>query len=358
MIDAAHLVPNGLDRGTPAQANFLDTLSQGHPRLFATLERFTWLQQQVANNPGGQPARWYASLYNSATNLLTNLTTVTYAPDVRGTILDESRTVIDRMYKLGIAYRITGNTNFAKRAWLELQAAGNFPDWHPPHFLDTAEMTHAFAVGYDWFYDYWNPAQRTFLLTNIVSKGLDAGLTEFNNNVGWSRSTGNNWNFVCNGGLTLGALAIGADDEAKAARILTKATASVRPVLSHFNTDNGAWYEGPGYWDYSTDYLYRHFTGLESALGSDFGLSKTDNFNQTGLFSMLLGSAAKRIFNFADTGGAGVPTGAQFFYLARRYLRPDYAWFQRTNGGADALGALWFDARGGDPAGEGLGHDF
>ena len=25
-----------------------------------------------------------------------------------------------------------------------------FPDWNPKEFLDTAEMTHAVAIGYDW----------------------------------------------------------------------------------------------------------------------------------------------------------------------------------------------------------------
>ena len=42
----------------------------------------------------------------------------------------------------------------------ELRAAAAFPDWNPSHFLDTAEMTHAFAIGYDWLYEGLGPEAR------------------------------------------------------------------------------------------------------------------------------------------------------------------------------------------------------
>lgn len=357
VIDGSHLVPIGLTNSLPSQANILNTLVPAHPRLFATAERFNWLKQQVATNPAGQPAVWYASIYKSATNLFT-AATVTYSPDNRGTILDESRTVKDRMYQLGIAWKISGDTNFPERAWTELNAAGNFPDWHPGHFLDTAEMTHGFAIGYDWFYEYWTTTRRTFILTNITTKGLTEGLQEFTNNVWWSQSTGNNWNMVCNGGLTLGALAVGADAETTAEQTLSKTIPSQAPVMQHWNADNGGWYEGPGYWDYASDYNFRMLAGLQSALGTDFGLSTTNGFNNAGLFTMLLASANKRSFNFADGGGTGISTGPQMFWWARRFDVPAYSYFQRTNGSADALGALWWDGRGGTPASENIGSDF
>ena len=356
VIDADYLMPTGLNRTLPAQANIFDTLAPSHPRLFATAERFTWLRQQVATNSSGQPAKWYASLYQSATNLFT-AAPVTYAQDNRGTILDQSRMVKDRMYLLGLAWKISGDTNFAERAWTELSAAGNFPDWHPPHFLDTAEMTHGFALAYDWFYEYWTPTRRTFILTNITTKGLTAGLKEFTNNVGWSKSTGNNWNMVCNGGLTLGALAIGTDSETTAEQMLSKTVPSQAPVMQHWTADNGGWYEGMGYWDYASDYNFRMLAGLQSALGTDFGLSTTNGLNNAGLFAMLLTSANKRNFNFADAGSPGVSGGPQMIWWARRFDVPAYARYERTNNTADVLSTLWWDGRGGDPVSEGIGSD-
>jgi hypothetical protein len=51
----------------------------------------------------------------------------------------------------------------------------NFPDWHPEHFLDTAELTTALAIGYDWLYDYLSPEDRSAIRRAIVDKGLRPG---------------------------------------------------------------------------------------------------------------------------------------------------------------------------------------
>ena len=68
-----------------------------------------------------------------------------------------------RVYTLALLYRSGRRPQYADRAWQELEAAANFKDWNPRHFLDTAEMTHAFAIGYDWLYDVWTPEQRATL---------------------------------------------------------------------------------------------------------------------------------------------------------------------------------------------------
>jgi len=355
VIGADHLVPARLKEALPEQTNIFDTLAPSHPRLFATAERFAWLRQQITDNPTGQPAQWYASLYRSATNLFT-AAPVTYVLDNRGTILSQSRTVANRMYQLGLAWNMSGDSNFAERAWIELTAAGNFPNWNPSHFLDTAEMTHAFGLAYDWFHGYWTPAQRTFLLTNITTKGLSPGLSAFSNNVGWTRSTANNWNMVCNGGLTVGALAVGTDAEAIAEQVVSKTVVSQAPVMQRWTADNGAWFEGPGYWDYTSDYNFRMLAALQSALGSDFGLSATEGLNNAGLFAMLLTSANRRNFNFADAS-MGASSGPQMTWWARRFNVPAYACHERTNNIADVLGLLWWDPRGSDPASEGIGAD-
>ena len=60
-----------------------------------------------------------------------------------------SRSVLDRVYTLAYAHRLRGGVAYRDRLWRELDAVAAFKDWNPPHFLDTAEMTHAVAVGYD-----------------------------------------------------------------------------------------------------------------------------------------------------------------------------------------------------------------
>ena len=47
-----------------------------------------------------------------------------------------------------------------------------FKDWNPARFLDTAEMTHAFAIGYDWLWHEWMPEQRDVLHQAIVKLSI------------------------------------------------------------------------------------------------------------------------------------------------------------------------------------------
>ncbi|MFT2622296.1 hypothetical protein ACMWQU_28510, partial [Escherichia coli] len=68
-------------------------------------------------------------------------------------------TVLDRAYALGLAWKQTGDSKYLNALWQNLNAAAGFPDWNPGHFLDTAEMTHAFAIAYDWGYQGWTDAQ-------------------------------------------------------------------------------------------------------------------------------------------------------------------------------------------------------
>ena len=333
------LLQPGLATAQPAQAALLDTMARDHPRIFATAARFAKLRATWQSPAASQPKTWAQNAINSANTILTEAA-VTYAPDVRGTILTESRRVVDRMYKLGTAWQLTGDSQYAERAWTELSAVAAFPDWHPAHFLDTAEMTHACAIGYDWFYHYWSQPRRDTTRNAIINLGLNPGLSQFTSNAWWSRSTSNNWNMVCTGGLSLGALAVGTESEALAENILHRALNSTRPVWAHFTTDCGAWYEGPGYWGYTTEYGIRMFAGLEWVLGSDFGISGTQGVSESGFAPIGATGPTNIIFNFADAGAGGPSRGPVFQWMARRYGQPVFAWWENQGGGG-ALDALW-----------------
>ncbi len=202
-------------------------------------------------------------------------------------------------------------------------------------------MSHAFAIGYDWFYNYWTAARRTTIRTALINKGLNAGLSQYTSNAGWTQSTSNNWNAVCNGGLSLGALALGTESETLVEDILNRALNSARPVLKRFTTDNGNWYEGPGYWGYTMEYAMRMMAGLEWVLGSDYGLSATRNVADSGWAAINSAGPANVIFNYADAGAGGAQRGPQFFWLARRFGVPIYSWWENQGGGS-ALSALWY----------------
>jgi autotransporter-associated beta strand protein len=340
VVPGSALLQPGITTAQPAQASLLNTLAQEHPRIFSTAERFAWLKAQYLSATASKPKTWAQNAINSANTVLT-LPVNTYTPDVRGTILSQSRSVKDRMYQLGTAWWLTGDAQYAERAWTELEAAAAFPDWHPAHFLDTAEMSHAFAIGYDWFYAYWSTTRRTTIRTALINKGLNVGLSQYTNGAWWAQTTANNWNLVCNGGLSLGALAVGTESEALAEDILHRAINSARPVLAHFTTDNGNWYEGPGYWGYTMEYAMRMMAGLEWVLGSDFGLSATRNFADSGWAAIHSAGPSNVIFNYADASAAGARRGPEFFWLARRFGVPVFSWWENQGSGS-VLSALWW----------------
>ena len=258
-------------------------------------------------------------------------------------------------------YRIGGDRRYADRAIREMLTAAAFDDWNPSHFLDTAEMTHALAVGYDWLYDVLTPEQRATIRKAIVEKGLREAEKIYRTRGWWSTSR-HNWNQVCNGGISIGALAVAEDEPELAAYVVHQAVQSVQLAMAEFAPD-GACGEGPGYWNYATSYNVYMLAGLESALGTDFGLSQFPGFSTTGDFRIHFVTPTRLAFAFADTG-SGMVQAPQMFWLARKFDKPLYAWHEReyvlgaSLRGTSALHLWWFDPRGGPPDGYGTDRHF
>ena len=204
-----------------------------------------------------------------------------------------------------MAYCIEPNERYLERLWQE-PGRGELPHWNPSHFLDTAEMTRAFAIAYDWLYDVWSQQQRQTLREAIIDKGLDSALMYYHGKApaGWQGGhnwTESNWCFVVNGGIATGALALADEVPEMAGEILQTGLYWVRQAITRFSPDGG-WDEGTGYWHYSIRYLISYICALETALGTDFGLTKTPGIDQTGFFPVYLTNNKDETFNFRDTG--------------------------------------------------------
>ncbi|HVJ46028.1 MAG TPA: heparinase II/III family protein, partial [Luteolibacter sp.] len=233
----------------------------------------------------------------------------------------ESRAVLKRVSTLAALHRFTGDAGFAARAREELSAAATFPDWNPASFLSTAEMTLAFALGYDWLFDVLPEAEKETIRKAIIEKGLKPGLAVYEKGKGWPGVT-HNWNSVCNNGMIAGALAVADTDPEIAAAILKAAKASLPKGYRDYAPDGG-WPEGPGYWDYGTSYAIYGLACLESALGTDWNLPASPGFSQTGNFRIDLIAPSGMNFNFAD-GGILPSSASCMFWLADHFNRPDF----------------------------------
>ena len=341
---AAHAAPANEEFQPPVEipppGKILGTLRPAHPRLLATSESFAQLRERVRSDAQLRP--WHAELRRQAERVLIEPPSRYEIPDGLR-LLSVSRRVVQRVQLLGLLYRLDGERRYADRAWRELEAAAQFQDWNPRHFLDTAEMTHAFALGYDWLYDVWTEAQRAALRSAMVEKGIKLGLAIVEKGSGWSRAH-HNWNQVCNGGIGMGALALADVEPDLAGRFLHRSLQSLQRPMREFAPD-GAWAEGPGYWNYATTYNVALLAALQTALGTDFGLSKMPGFSEAGMFPIYATGPLRRTFNYADAGDGAI-RAPHMFWFARQCNRPAYAAYQRQMASPSPLDVLWYDARG------------
>ncbi len=332
----------------PSATNIVARLRPTHPRLLATKEDFAELRKRIASD--AQLQSWHAKLQAQGQELLTAAPSRYEIPDGLR-LLATSRRVMNRVYTLALLYQVDGDQRYAERAWQELAAAANFKDWNPRHFLDTAEMTHAFAIGYDWLYDVWTPEQRAILQAAMVDKGLKPALEIYRAHRWWAVAR-HNWNQVCNGGIGMGALALADVEPQLAGEILHDALESIQLAMVEFAPD-GAWKEGPGYWNYATFYNVVFLAGLQTALSTDFGLSQIGAFKDTGLFPIDVTGPLGRTFNYAD-GGDHTIFASQMFWLARQFKQPVMSWYERRTTSPTALDLLWYNPAGTNPKAAGL----
>jgi hypothetical protein len=322
----------------PPAADIVAKLKPGHPRLLARSNDFEQLKERIATD--AQLKAWHAKLRGDAESLLAQPPSKYEIPDGLR-LLSVSRRVLHRTQLLALLYRLDADPRWRDRAWKELEAAAQFPDWNTRHFLDTAEMTHAFAIGYDWLFDALSSEQRAMLRAAMIEKGLKPALEIHRKQSWWARAR-HNWNQVCNGGIGIGALALADEEPELAGELLHDACVSIQLAMAEFAPD-GAWAEGPGYWNYATTYNVAFLAALDTALGTDFGLAQMQGFAEAGTFPLYLTGPLNRTFNYAD-GGDGAIRAPHLFWLARRFNRPAFAIYQQRLASPAPLDLLWFEA--------------
>lgn len=338
----------------PSPADFLAKLRPGHPRLILLDEDVPRLRELVAND--ARAKAWYESARKTAESLYAKPVQTHHLPDGRR-LLSVSRDVCNRLYHWGFFYRMEGDRKWLDRAWQEMAAVVAFKDWNPYHYLDTAEMMHAIAIGYDWFYKDLTEAQRQTLRDGLWQHGLRLSYAAYmglpaEGAQGW-RSVENNWNFVCNGGTALAAMAVLDELPEQGSQILNLAYQYTQIPVRHFEPD-GAWWEGLGYWGYSLQYVTSCLRGLETAFGTDFGFINAlqgTGFSRAGDFPVYLVTPLGGIYNFADSGsGGGRFHHWSLFYLAERFHNPLYRQFQEQQSSGGLFDLLYYPPSGASTA--------
>jgi hypothetical protein len=298
----------------------LKNMKKEHPRLLADKSTWSSLNERRKSDP---------LLHQVLNRLEANGRALLDQPLVPNEkqgrrLLAASRAKLGRTVLWSFNYRITGDEVFLRRAEKEMLAAAEFPDWNPSHFLDTAEMTAALAIGYDWLYDKLDPKARETIRKAIVEKGLNAMLSPTDPGTLWWEKSTHNWNQVCYGGMVLGALAVADTEPSLATQVLQRAKQNNPRAVKTYLPD-GVGFEGPGYWSYGTIYQVLLAASLQSALGTDWGLATDPGLDASAAFVLQTTGPSGRFFNFSD---GGEKSGVQ----------PALFWFARKNKDTGLLG--------------------
>lgn len=321
---------------------FPERWDKPRPRLMATKEAIDRVVEAI-NKPGTGNAgkALKAEIIRKAGKAIGEPPLMDY-----GDKLKTTRKTLRRMQTLGMAWLLDKERKYADRARQELDAICKEPDWNPSHFLCTAEMTHAAAIGYDWFHGELSGPERDACAGAIVQKGLKPGLDRLSSTQKAWPTAVNNWNVVCNAGLMIGALAIADTEKEWTTKVFLRCLDSVPTGFCGYSPD-GSWDEGPGYWSYATEYAAYLLSSLRSALGHEFGLAGLPGFRDTGFFRMHAeGSAsgketAWKLFNYSDCEEERTGSWClRWLYL--RFGEPLYNWVALRDAQATPMDLLWF----------------
>ncbi len=260
-----------------------------------------------------------------------------------------------RMVYLCYAYKISGDEKYAAEAWRVISDFCSWSDWNPYQMLGVGEAMYNCALAYDWLYDYLDNTQKTTIknavkekawvhyLNDMEGKSIGDGAAgrtevpyvtpgeELKRSTLWTTlPRQNNWNFVINSGVILSAIAIGEGDE-YSKKLLEYAIADLPDALEGYG-ENGAWFEGIGYWDYGTRYFVYLAQTLENALGTDYTLSDYPGFTKTGSYYKMV-TGYDGVFNYSDATADDAVSPASLFWLANK--TGDSALWRYANSVAD-----------------------
>lgn len=327
----------GALEGLPGLPEFLAALRHGRPRLVLTHDRVEALRAMVGADA---TARTYAArLAQVGMRILDQPVTPRVALATRAA--PGTRRLFDRVACLSLLHLVDGDQRWVTRAVEEMGAIAGLPDWNPAHFLDVAETTQAMAIGYDWLHAALDVDTRRLVRVAIVEKGLRAGEAAYWQQAPWV-TAGDDWTATCNAAMIVGALAVADEEPDLAHAVAARAIDSLPLALAAFGSD-GAWPDGPAFWDGATGALAITVAALESAIGTHLGICDSVGLLAGPAYRLHVTGATGLAFNYADSADR-LEVDPALEWLGHRSRDP---WVvaearARTGGAGRPLALAWY----------------
>ena len=321
--------------------------NNSHPRIWADQARFDLINSLVYTS--SDVSAWKAALVNEANTIVNQNQTPQPYTKADGLRLSSNNT--GKIISLAFAHKLRNDANdvrYLNKMMDYINVTAAYPDWNAAnHFLDTSGLAVGFAIAFDWCYDYLTEPQKTLIKETLKNFALTPAMNAYNSGAWWTAGT-NNWCVVCNGGMVMAALAIGdeAGYEELSGRVVSNAVKSMRNALPLFAPD-GAWFEGPGYWGYTVEYLANYVSTLNAALKTDFGTMDFPGVSLTGYFPVYMTGATNKTFNLHDAGEStiNVPEIGWLGNITNDINLSKYRYYQmkKLNYGCKVKDLLWMD---------------
>jgi len=293
----------------------LNQLSSQHPRLYLGEQKLAQIKNNIENNE--LLKKGLANLKNTAENYIEN----PIDKEREGKRLKTN--CLERVGALAFLYRYTNKQKYFEAAKKDMLTISNWDNWNPSHFLDAADAAVALGLGYDWLYNKLTKEERQTIKNAIIEKAFKPSFEGQ-----WWIYARNNWNSVCHGSLTLAALSIFDKENELPKKVIIRALNAIPIALKEYSPD-GAYPEGPGYWNYGTEFSVIMISALESALGTDFGLKSIEGFMKSSEYILHAKGPTNYYFNYSDNSTGEWSLTPPIFWLQSQLNKPELFWYQK-----------------------------
>ncbi len=288
-----------------------------HPRLFVDEASIKTIKEGIKTN--SVKKSWYKKLVSECERYKT-----IPLPDYGtydGTRM--SRAPAMQAAQMGFLYLLTGDKSWVDAAWPKLERVCSWPDWNPDNeFLDTAQFSLHVATAYDWMYNALTEEQRAIVEEALYDKCIIEAKKWWYGIKGpkdkWQIGTAN-WNPVCNSGISIGALSVLDVYPEEAGEIISLCTRGLEYVSTRFAPD-GAWFEGPAYWDFVFRLLTRYIAAFDKIYNTSFGIDKFEGLDRAAS-TLLYSQSENGTFNYSDAD-VEVIYPDTLYYLSNHYNLP------------------------------------
>ena len=298
-------------------------------------------------------------LYDENGNRLINVTSYTYFDTVQGKEVtltlpqgcsgdgydvggrSNVETYTSKLQYLAFAWQMTGEDKFADAFYLLAIELDKWEHWGEGHFLNVADGSYAYAVGFDWIYHAFDnqESKRIQLADILYRKGLMKGyysikydgkgaLIQDYCDFSISKRAGasgawrtvnrtNNWQTVCGGGMIAAALVLAEYGEYKSdcLYVIENYVKSFEKCLLQFLPD-GSYPESASYWAYCVNTLMKTLVAFEESCGRSYGYKDVVGLYESYYYAAGICDSDFTVWGYHDSSKSTLD--ATTFYMASK----------------------------------------